>query len=1034
MATQEVIRRLTLEAQTRGFGSVEAGLKTLEKAEDAVRIASQKKDKAQENSIKSFQRFLAGIDTGYRDAIKLAQGFERVELAQKKGIGTAEEHARAMQALFARTTDAKAAAEKFAEAERLGSDIARKAASEIATEQARLVRLGRELLQQSQPQIEAEKRLQDQLRATALLRRKGLISQEEQHAADAYARSIVQQSQKGIGLRADEIRNLSFQINDVISGLAMGQSPFTVLTQQGGQFYQILQGPQGVVGGLKETGKWLGSLVTPGRLAIGTLVTGAAAAAYAWNQFDDQQKALIGTLQGVGRQAGLTVNQVRALGERAAERGGLSVRQGVAGLNEAIRANPRIDTQNLARAVALTKDWAAQYTNGDVPQAQQEINALLKGGAEAVLEFDRRFNLLSVNQRRVVEDAGRYHDVNKAISTLFDALNGKMTTWKETTGQAAQAWDRIKIALSDISTSAGSVIDRMAPAAAGVVETIARGMQRVTTGDFSEHPIVKGARNLNISGGDLPSTHPRRRREWSDPDPAKMDDAARAAKNLADAMKNTQSAARALDFSLTDMTDGTTKKFDEQTKALEANKRTLQDYVKNTTSDTERANYTKQLDETDRALKSTSAAERERALNLNAMSEAQKEAAAAAEKRAAIEREESKRAEDITNKTVPQIKALKDLAAERDALLKRQNAGVKLSTDEAEALSTLNNQIESQQSSGRRVTQMDRQIEQGRLRIRNITDETIAERARTAADQVAADTRGSAMQTEQRALMIQQARNEEIVRGSVILRDAAREQRFQNQALDVEARMIFETDAARVVALATLSKEQELKRQGIDTSSAYAKRLIDEAGALAERAEANKKFKESVDFASGTASEFVKGFTSDLRQGTEAVDALTNAFGRLADRLSDRALDLAMSVITRGIGNALNSSPDMTFTPEAHTGGIIGGDYLKGRYIHRAYFDNAPRYHAGGMIGSSERPIIAKLGEGVFTPGQMRALGSGLAQTNRQPSLNVVVNNAPPGTSATQEPDGTFVVNVASAVVAKNNQSRDFARRTARPL
>jgi hypothetical protein len=433
-------------------------------------------------------------------------------------------------------------------------------------------------------------------------------------------------------------------------------------------------------------------------------------------------------------------------------------------------------------------------------------------------------------------------------------------------------------------------------------------------------------------------------------------------------------------------------------------------------------------------LKSTSAAERERALNLNAMSEAQKEAAAAAEKRAAIEREESKRAEDITNKTVPQIKALKDLAAERDALLKRQNAGVKLSTDEAEALSTLNNQIESQQSSGRRVTQMDRQIEQGRLRIRNITDETIAERARTAADQVAADTRGSAMQTEQRALMIQQARNEEIVRGSVILRDAAREQRFQNQALDVEARMIFETDAARVVALATLSKEQELKRQGIDTSSAYAKRLIDEAGALAERAEANKKFKESVDFASGTASEFVKGFTSDLRQGTEAVDALTNAFGRLADRLSDRALDLAMSVITRGIGNALNSSPDMTFTPEAHTGGIIGGDYLKGRYIHRAYFDNAPRYHAGGMIGSSERPIIAKLGEGVFTPGQMRALGSGLAQTNRQPSLNVVVNNAPPGTSATQEPDGTFVVNVASAVVAKNNQSRDFARRTARPL
>jgi hypothetical protein len=42
-------------------------------------------------------------------------------------------------------------------------------------------------------------------------------------------------------LAAHQLTNLSFQINDVVSGLAMGQRPMQILTQQGGQFYQIMQ-------------------------------------------------------------------------------------------------------------------------------------------------------------------------------------------------------------------------------------------------------------------------------------------------------------------------------------------------------------------------------------------------------------------------------------------------------------------------------------------------------------------------------------------------------------------------------------------------------------------------------------------------------------------------------------------------------------------------------------------------------------------------------------------------------------------------
>jgi len=75
-----------------------------------------------------------------------------------------------------------------------------------------------------------------------------------------------------------------------------------------------------------------------------------------------------------------------------------------------------------------------------------------------------------------------------------------------------------------------------------------------------------------------------------------------------------------------------------------------------------------------------------------------------------------------------------------------------------------------------------------------------------------------------------------------------------------------------------------------------------------------------------------------------------------------------------------------------HTGGIIGAEPTAMRYVHPAYFDDAPRFHSGGIAGD-EVPIIARKGEGVFTPGQMAALGGGGAVT-------VNITNAPAGTSA----------------------------------
>lgn len=96
-----------------------------------------------------------------------------------------------------------------------------------------------------------------------------------------------------------------------------------------------------------------------------------------------------------------------------------------------------------------------------------------------------------------------------------------------------------------------------------------------------------------------------------------------------------------------------------------------------------------------------------------------------------------------------------------------------------------------------------------------------------------------------------------------------------------------------------------------------------------------------------------------------------------------------------------------------HTGGMVGSEPTSMRYIHPAYFDNAPKFHTGGIAGD-EVPIIAKRGEGVFTPGQMAALGGGGSS-----SVNVTVVNqtgVQADTETSKGPNGDITITLKKMV------------------
>jgi hypothetical protein len=87
------------------------------------------------------------------------------------------------------------------------------------------------------------------------------------------------------------------------------------------------------------------------------------------------------------------------------------------------------------------------------------------------------------------------------------------------------------------------------------------------------------------------------------------------------------------------------------------------------------------------------------------------------------------------------------------------------------------------------------------------------------------------------------------------------------------------------------------------------------------------------------------------------------------------------------------------FSTVLHGGGIVGGDASRRRGVPLSAFSGAPRFHSGFM--PNEYPAVLERGEGVFTPGQMRALGG-------SQKIEVVVNNnagVKVSTNESQEPD-----------------------------
>jgi hypothetical protein len=211
--------------------------------------------------------------------------------------------------------------------------------------------------------------------------------------------------------------------------------------------------------------------------------------------------------------------------------------------------------------------------------------------------------------------------------------------------------------------------------------------------------------------------------------------------------------------------------------------------------------------------------------------------------------------------------------------------------------------------------------------------------------------------------------------------------------------------AGRLTAEEAADAENRLVAEFAKSRDAMADMGAAGKGAFADITDAienfgNKAADTFADFVMGGKASFSDLINSMLRdilrlQAKQTFDPITRGAGDWLSKLFNPSAGGAGSMSGNGSvqGNA-------NYIWDLHSGGIAGAGEGSGQHLRNlALFAGAPKYHGGGLAGD-EMPAVLKRGEGVFTPGQMKALGGGGA--------NVVVN----------------VINQTSAPVSAQTQGR----------
>lgn len=242
------------------------------------------------------------------------------------------------------------------------------------------------------------------------------------------------------GLARHELINLGRQAQDVAVSLAGGQSPMTVLMQQGSQVADVFMASRtGPAAALKGFGAAVVPFLVNPLTLLGVTLGSVGVAAY---QFSQQQDQLARALNGVGRAAGVSVDGLRAYGVEGARRGGIAASQGI-DIAGQLAGTGRIGGAMMPGMIEASAKYSRAF-GMDLTDAAKELGDAFADPTKGADKLNERMGFLDAATRQTIRTFQEQGDILGAQGALFAAFNNDLKNATEKVGLFERAWRSIK--------------------------------------------------------------------------------------------------------------------------------------------------------------------------------------------------------------------------------------------------------------------------------------------------------------------------------------------------------------------------------------------------------------------------------------------------------------------------------------------------------------------------------------------------------------------------------------------------------------
>lgn len=320
---------------------------------------------------------------------------------------------------------------------------------------------------------------------------KGLIDHEQAHqrvgtVMVAGANSAGKLT-NALGLTKAQMQALNPQLNDLISGLIMGQQPMQVITQQAGQFAQAFQ-----AGGAELPKFTLATAAMAGGIALAAVAVGGIAVKIA--QTSSEMRELTVALKAGGSQAQVTASQlqdmVTAMSKKGVSRSdATSILATVGGIQQPLNAS------QISAISSLAPDMAVKF--GDAGAAFKKAVEYLTGGIPGIRAAYQETGALSLAQYEAARAAYEMGNRGKALQIVIDGLTGKFKgLHEEASGPAKAALEGLKSSIDAVFSAAANtkIVIGVEVGMGETFKALAELMSNPSAKNFAEYM----ARNLSF--------------------------------------------------------------------------------------------------------------------------------------------------------------------------------------------------------------------------------------------------------------------------------------------------------------------------------------------------------------------------------------------------------------------------------------------------------------------------------------------------------------------------------------------------------